>query len=199
MPPMNIPANYLPQAQGLGSQYMSVPVTSDELYANQLQDDKIKNVIAQISPDNQLQEIEMRVRGYKKNFNSGEWEKINAKAKEPDPELVNNYISWLSSIMNQNTTMGNLSSVQITKLMKLAIEWLVDDIDANAEKYGIQNNYSERTRIGQIMLNSTFLVLNRSLNGMEARRMWSSLSLMESSNPTQLEQQKGEWWKFWKR
>lgn len=180
-------------------QYQSVPVTSDEIYANQMQEERIKNIFAQIAPENQLNEIEMRIKGYKKNFSTGGWDKISESIKEPSPLLINNYISYLASIVNQNTTMGNLSSSQITLMMKQIIEFITDDLDSNAEQYGIQGNYSEMSRIGQIMLNTTFLVLGRALNGSEARRFWGSLSLMENSNPNQAQQQKSDWWKVWKK
>ena len=51
-------------------QYQSVPISSDELYANAIQEDKIKNIVSQLDPENQLKEIEMRIRGYKKNVYS---------------------------------------------------------------------------------------------------------------------------------
>jgi len=195
--PTNVPIQYVQQGQ---HQFQEMPISSDEIYAGQLHEDKIKNIISQISPENQLTEIEMRIRGYKKDITSGQWVKINPKCPENKRLnlLIDRYISYLSAIMNQNTTMGNLSGMQITAIMKQVIEWLTDDLDANAEEYGLGGVYTERTRIGHIFFNSTFLVLNRSLNGVEARRMWASLSLSESSNPNMQGQNKSEWWKFWK-
>lgn len=186
----NVPLNY-PVAQ-------QVPVSSDEMYANIIQEEKVKNVIAQISPENQLYELEMRIKGYRKNPSTNVWEKIDPKMKEINSELVSKYISYLSSILNQNTSLSNISENQVNKIMKGMIEWITDDLDIHAESYGLASNYSERTRIGQIMLNSTFMVLNRALNGQEARRMWGSLSLNENTN--QLPQKKGlgELLKVWK-
>jgi len=48
-------------------QSQQVPVSSDELYANAINEEKIRNVISQLDPENQLKDIEMRIRGYKKN------------------------------------------------------------------------------------------------------------------------------------
>ena len=173
-------------------------VNPNDIYTQQLNEDKIKNIISQISPTNQVEEIEMRIKGYKRDFQTGDWEKVvDIESSIPD-KLVNRYVSWLSSFMNLNTTLGNLSSQQITRLMKNAVEWVVDDIDANADIYGIETDYTERTRISDILLNSTFLVLNRSLNGQEARRFWHSLSLAENLTGNN-QQQKSDWWKFWKK
>jgi len=178
-------------------QYQSVPVSSDELYANAVQEDKIKNIISQLDPENQLKEIEMRIRGFKKNPFTKDWEKIDPDSPEPPKILISRFISYLSSVMNQNTTQGNLSEGQINALMSLAINYVADELDGNAKLYDLENNYTERTRIGHIMLNSMFFTLNRSLNGQEAKRMWGAMSLSENLN--QPDKNKfTEALKFWK-
>jgi len=178
-------------------QYQSIPVSSDELYANAAQEDKIKNIISQLDPENQLKEIEMRIRGYKKNVFTRDWEKIDPDSPEPPRLLISRFISYLSSIMNQNTTQGNLSDRQINALMSQAINYVADELDGNSTIYNLDNNYTERTRIGQIMLNSMLFTLNRSLNGQEAKRMWKAMSL--SDNLTNDDKGKfTEALKFWK-
>lgn len=178
------------------------PVTTNELYAQQMNEEKIRNIITQISPSNQIEEIGMRIKGYKKNLFTGEWEKMKSlgEGKQIPEALADRYITWLSSFMNLNTTLGNLSGNQITRLMHNAVKWVVDDLDAHADEYGMGRDYTERTRIGDILLNSTFLVLNRSLNGSEARRFWGSLSMAENSSMNPGQQGGGsDWWKFWKK
>ena len=177
--------------------YQSVPVSSDELYANAVQEDKIKNIISQLDPENQLKEIEMRIRGYKRNVFTRDWKKIDPNSPEPPKLLISRFISYLSSIMNQNTTQGNLSDRQINALMAQAINYVADELDGNSTIYNLDNNYTERTRIGHIMLNSMFFTLNRSLNGQEAKRMWKAMSLQD--NLTQENKGKfSEALKFWK-
>lgn len=175
-----------------------VPVSSDELYANAIQEDRIKNVIAQLDPENQLKEIEMRIRGYKKNILTQDWEKIDETAPEPPKLLIMRFISYLSSIMSQNTTQSNLSEQQVNALMMLIINYITDELDSNANLYDLENNYTERTRIGHIILNSCFFVLCRALNGQEAKRMWKSLSLNESFNNSPQRNKFTEALKFWK-
>lgn len=188
--------------QGGGDYYpqQQVPVSQDEMYANMIQEERIKNVISQISPDNQLYEIEMRIKGYRKNIYTGGWEKISESTPEPSPLLVQRFVSYLSSLLNQNTSLSNFSELQVNKIMKLVIEYIVDDLNSNAEEYGLISSYTERTRIGHIILNSVFSVLNRALNGAEARRMWGTLSLTESSAMNQQQQKAGflDALKFWK-
>lgn len=187
-----------PQNPNENMEYQSIPVSPNELYANAIQEERVKNIISQLNPDNQLQEIEMRIRGYKKNSFTQDWEKIDETIPEPPKLLVSKFISYLGSIMNQNTTQGNLTENQVNKIMKIAIEYVTDELDCNEDLYNLKDNYTEKTRIGDIIINSVFFVLTRALNGQEARRMWGSLSLSE--NYSQMPQ-KSKWTdalKFWK-
>lgn len=182
--------------------YMEEPQiqkTSDDVYASQLQEEKIRNVLEQIAPDNQLLDLQWRIKGYIRNPVTKMWEKVDKNAPEPDPILVSRYISYLSSILNQNTTLSNYSSSEINQVMKLVIEWLSDDLKSNGEKYGLGSDYSERTRIGHIILNETFAALKRAQNGMESRRIFSALNVHEALG--QYGQKKGgitDALKFWK-
>jgi len=175
-----------------------VPVTSDEIYANYLQEDRVKNIIQQISPDNQLLEIQWRIKGYIKNPLTDQWEKTAGNTSEPSPLLVSRFISYLSSILNQNTSLSNLSSGEINAIMRLVIEWLTDDLRSNAGKYGIWDDYSERTRIGHILLNTIFMVMKRSQNGREADRIFRALSVSENINPDQKKKGVLDFLKVWK-
>lgn len=177
--------------------YSNEPVKSDEIYANVMQEERVKNIIGQTSPDNQLVEIEWRIRGYRKDNMSGQWIAIGKKAAEPNDLLVARYISFLSSILSDNTRFTNLSGMEINRIMKLCIEYISDDLDAHAEEYGLEKNYTERTRIGLIILNTTFFVLKRAENGMESKRIWGSLQLNENNMPQQ-KKSLGDMLKFWK-
>ena len=161
-------------------QVQSVPVTSDELYAQQIQKEEVRNILSQIDPENQLYEIMMRIKGYYKHPDQG-WTRID-KDFEVKDLLIARYISYLSSLMNQSTTFSNLSAEQINRIMKLSIEYVVDDLDNHSDEYGLGENYTERTRIATIICNCIFMVMNRALNGGEARRFWSSIDLGESYN-----------------
>jgi len=174
--------NQIPLEMPMGQmgQPPQMPVGSDELYASEVQEERLKNIVAQIAPDNQLRDLQWRIKGYLKNQVTNQWEKIDKDATEPSPLLVSRYISYLSSLLNQNTTLSNLSGGEINALMKLIIEWLVDDIDNNAIIYNLNDDYTERTRIGQILLNNTFLVLKRAQDGAESRRIFKALNVHES-------------------
>ncbi len=179
-------------------EYQSVPVQPNELYANAMQEEKIRNIISQLNPDNQLQDIEMRIKGYKKNAITSQWEKIDPDSPEPPKLLISKFISYLGAIMNQNTTQGNLSDQQVNKIMKIVIEYVTDELDCNETLYKLKDNYTEKTRIGDIIINSVFFVLTRALNGQEAKRMWGSLNLMENISAQPQKSKITDAFKFWK-
>lgn len=172
---------------------------TEELYAAQIQEERVRNLIEQIAPDNQLIELQWRIKGYLRDPVKKKWVKVSDDAPEPHPLLISRYISYLSSLLNQNTTLSNLASGEINAMMKLVIEWLTDDLDNNAKLYGLGNDYTERTRIGHLLLNNTFMVLKRAQNGMESRRIFGALQVTESLS--QQPQRKGGFTdalKFWK-
>ena len=168
------------------------------LYADSMREDKIKNILAQINPDNLLADIEWRIRGYKKDNLSDEWVKINDKSAEINKELVANFMSFLGSVLNQNTSMSNFSAGEINLIMDHIIEFIGDDLTVNDKKYGLIGNYQEMSRIGNIVCHTMFAVLKRAQNGMEARRVFSALKIHE--NLTQAPQSKGlmDALKFWR-
>lgn len=177
--------------------YESQPIKSDEVYANVMQEERVQNIIGQTSPDRQLIDIEWRIRGYRKNNLTNQWEKI-MDAPEPHPLLVGRYMSFLGSLLNDNTRFTNLSTTEINNLMRICIEYLSDDMETNAKEYNLFHNYTERTRIGLIVLNTTFIVLKRSQNGMESGRIWKSLNMNENNNPLQNKGGFLDNFKFWK-
>lgn len=168
------------------------------LYAETAKEEKITNILSQINPDNLLADIEYRIRGYKKNTLTGAWTKISPKSQEISEELVANFMSFLGSVLNQNTSMSNFSAGEINTIMDHIIEYIADDLTVNDNKYRIVGNYQEMSRIGNVISMTVFSVLKRAQNGMEARRIFSALKISETL--TQAPQQKGliDALKFWK-
>ncbi len=180
-----------------GQQQQQIDPTS-ALYADTIREEKITNILSQINPDNLLADIEYRIRGYKKNNLTQEWEKINSKADEISGQLVSSFMSFLGSHLNQNTSMSNFSSGEINTIMGHIIEYIADDLTVNDHKYSLVEDYQEMSRIGNIISMSVFSVLKRAQNGMEARRIFAALKIHEQL--TQSPQQKGlvDALKFWK-
>lgn len=183
---------YYPQT----SQVM--PVSSDEVYASEIQREVVKNIVAQLDPENQLLNIEMRLRGYRKDNTTGQWVKVNPKKPEPNPELIERYVGLLAPIVSQGATMAFLSEKQVNMMMRNLIEWIVDDLDNNAELYGLEHDFTERSRIGKIVCDAAFTSLTRAINGRESQRIFKAISLSEYSSPDQGGQKKKSFLDYFK-
>lgn len=181
----------------MAGQQQSAGQDPSAIYADTMREEKVTNILSQINPDNLLSDIEYRIRGYKKNNQTDTWDKINPNAVPINEDLIANFMSFLGSVLNQNTSMSNFSSAEINTIMEHLIEFIADDLTVNDERYGIVGNYQEMSRIGNIITMTVFAVLKRSMNGMEARRVFSALRITE--NLTQQPQKKGlmDSMKFW--
>ncbi len=174
--------------------------SSDEVYSDIMTEQRISNIIEQINPDNLLDDIKHRLMGEMKDPVTGQWTSIvSKKAFTVSPILISKYIAFLGGILNQNTSLSNFSADEINRIMSFIIRWLADDLDVNADDYGLTDNYVERDRIGIIMLSTTLSVLKRAQNGMEARRIFSSLSMSEAMNQNTTQKKSAlDAFKIWK-
>lgn len=166
------------------------------MYADAMKEEKVTNILQQINPDNLLADIEHRIRGEKKDIYTGEWKSISETGKTISEQLVADFMSFLGSILNQNTSMSNFSKEEINNMMTLISDWVRRHLVINADEYGIGGRYSEYDRIGHIVCNTCFAVFKRALNGQESRRIFKIMKLTESNNANK----KGgfaENFKFW--
>lgn len=170
----------------------------NSLYADDRREEKVANILSQISPDTLLNDIEHRIRGEKKDEYTKQWVAISKDAPKVSEEMVAKFMSFLGSILNQNTTMSNFSPQEINNIMLMVTGYVANDLDVNCDTYGIKGNFTEMTRIGMIVQNTVFIVLKRAQNGMEARRVFSSWRVSETLN--QPNQKKGimDAMQFWK-
>lgn len=167
------------------------------MYANDMREEKTTNILSQINPDNLLEDIEHRIRGEKKDKLSGEWKSINQEKSQISEGLVSDFMSFLGSILNQNTSMSNFSSMEINNLMEVIIDWVKRHLVINAETYGIEGQYSEYDRIAHIICATCFAVFKRALNGQESRRVFRIMRLTESNNQTKGKGGFADNFKFW--
>lgn len=164
------------------------------MYADSMREERTTNILAQINPDHLLTDIEHRIRGEKKDF-SGQWVKIVEGKELVSEELISNFISFLGCILNQNTSMSNYKEQEINNLMELITDWVKSDLVVNAERYGIEGQYTEYDRVGHIICATCFAVFKRALNGKEASRIFKMMSLTENINPERKGKLKD--FKFW--
>lgn len=166
------------------------------MYADNLREDKTINILQQINPDNLLSDIEHRIRGEKKDHD-GTWVPISKTTKPVNEEMVGEFISFLGSILNQNTAMSNFSPKEINNLMNLVTNWVMQHLVVNAERYGIEGQYSEYDRIAHMLLGPIFAVFKRSQNGRESARIFKMMKVNESTGAGKKKGGFGENFKFW--
>lgn len=165
------------------------------IYADWMKEGKVANIIEQLDPDTLLIDLERRVRGYKKDMFTKQW--LKPKTQVINEQCIIRFMSFLGSVLNKNTTFSNYTEQEVNNLMGLIIEYVADDLEANADEYGLTNNYTEMTRIGNIICLSVFSCFKRAVNGMEARRFFESLSLRGEVSPEQHKKGFLDALKFW--
>jgi hypothetical protein len=172
---------------------------SDSLYAEMIQERKMSNILDKINPENLLADIEARIKGFRKDVYTQQWVKIES-VPEISPRLVGNFMSFLSCVLNNDITLSNFKDVEINKIMKMVIQYYVDDVVSNAASYGLEHNYTERTRIGLIICMTVYATLKRAQNGLEAQRIFKTMRIGESSNINEGGKRGGtlDALKFWK-
>jgi len=168
----------------------------NSLYADNIREEKVTNILQQINPDNLLSDIEHRIRGEKKDY-TGEWVTISQTKHPVSEELISDFISFLGCILNQNTSMSNFTPQEINNLMDLIRNWVMQHLVVNAERYGIEGQYSEYDRIAHIICATCFTVLKRAQGGKESFRIFKILKLTDSNNQGEKKGGFMENFKFW--
>ena len=163
-----------------------------------MREKKIDNVISQIDTSNLIDEIEHKLRSEKLNKVNQEWERIGKVDIGVSEILIARLVSFMSAILNQNTTLSNYSINEINNRMELIIEYLRDDLADNDEEYVLVVRDTEKTRICVILCETTSIVFRRALGGMESRRIFSSLKVTESLTSAPKGQTMKEAMQFWK-
>lgn len=211
----------------------------NSLYADYMKQEEVKNVIQQLNPDVLVEDIEHRIRGEKKDRFTGEWVPIGKLGTNISELLIQRYISFLSSYLNQNTSLSNYSTREINNLMNLVVNHIKYDLADNSEEYGFvkineievdaivklvtrlkqkdgstkiiltakkvkqkkiieeETDFNEMNRIAMIICGTTFSVLKRAQNGMEARRVFSTFKMNETIGGQGQKKSMGDILKFW--
>ena len=166
------------------------------MYADVMREERAANILAQIDPGNLLTDIEHRIRGEKKDM-YGQWSRISRSSGQVSEELVSDFISFLGSILNQNTSMSNFKEQEVTNMMEMIIDWVRTNLVVNAERYGIEGNYPEYDRVAHIICATSFTVFKRALNGAESRKIFRMMKMNETINPSSKENKFTDNFKFW--
>lgn len=144
------------------------------IHSDMLREERLGNILTQLNPDHLMEDIEHRIRGEKWDRKKG-WIPVVDNQKPISDKLISNFMSFLGSILNQNTSMSNFSVDEINNLMGLIVNYIKNDLTDNDEEYDIVEDYPEMTRIGLIICISCFSTFKQALNGTMSRRIFGSL------------------------
>jgi len=133
-------------------------------------------------------------------------------SKEP---LVNDacrgfLISYITGTLNNNSTLGIIKEQQLGYLMESVIEDITKEFVCNLERFGFvppgpgyksmkyENkgtpDSSRMSSVSNMIFRAIFSCYTRSLNGMESKKIFSSLSMSDGLNFNPAQQQQGGGW-----
>lgn len=167
----------------------------------------VANIVSQIDPSTIINNLDHALAGEFFNEKTNMWE-LNP-SKKP---LVNNacrgaIISYVTGILNNNSTLSIISQQQLGFIMEGVVESLTRMFVTNLEEFGFvppgigysKGCYENKgtpdsarmTMVSNMVYSVMFLTLSRALNGMESRKIFSSLSLSDTMNFGGQQQQGG--------
>lgn len=169
----------------------------------------ISNIVGQIDPNTIIDNLNHSLKGEFFDKEKGLW--IMNPSNVP---LVNDacrgfVISYVTGIMNNNSTMGIISQQQLGYIMESVIEELGKEFVCNLERFGfvaegkgfLKGCYENKgtpdsarmSSVCGMVFRAVFSCYTRSLNGMESKKVFSSLHMTDGLNFNP-EQQRGPGW-----
>ena len=169
----------------------------------------ISNIVGQIDPNTIVDNLNHSLKGEFYDKEKGMW--IMNPSNTP---LVNDacrgfIISYVTGVMNNNSTMAIITQTQLGFLMESVIEELGKEFVCNLERFGFvpagigygkglyENkgtpDSSRMASVSGMVFRAVFSCYTRSLNGMESRKIFSSLNMSDTMNYQQKPEQQGGW------
>ena len=189
--------NYIADQDDYGVDYRSqIPTIHQDMT------EIIRNIVSQIDPKVVLKDLRRSLRGETQDA-AGVW----VQTSHP---LVNSACEYdimvfLNSILSNNTVMSTMSENEIGNTMGCIIETITRMFTSNLEKYGFVEpgpgfangvfdnkgipDSSRMTQVSNLIYMVCYLTLKRSINGMESRKVFGSLSMNDQMSFDQQQQQ----------
>lgn len=192
-----------PQAypQGYPQEEPQVPMYTPE--------GSISNIVGQIDPSTIVDNLNHSLKGEFYDKEKGLWIMNPSGVPLVNDDCRGFIISYVTGIMNNNSTMAIITQQQLGFLMESIIEDIGKEFVCNLEKFGFvppglgykkkcyENkgtpDSSRMSSVSNMIIRATFSCYTRSLNGMESKKMWSSLNMTDSLNYNQQREQGPGW------
>lgn len=169
----------------------------------------ISNIVGQIDPSTIVDNLNHSLKGEFFDKEKGLWVMNPSNLPLVNDACRGFLISYITGIMNNNSTMAIITQNQLGYLMESVIEDLGKEFVCNLERFGFvpkgpgYNNdvfenkgspdSSRMSSISNMVIRAVFSCYTRSLNGMESRKMWSSLNMTDNLNYNQQQPQSSGW------
>ncbi len=158
----------------------------------------VANIVSQIDPSTIINNLDHALAGEYFNDRTNSWEMNKSKKALVNDACRGAIISYVTGILNNNSTLSIISQPQLGFIMEGVVESIARMFVANLEEFGFVpagpgfNNrcYENKgtpdsarmTMVANMVYSTMFLTLSRALNGMESRKIFGSLSLNDSMN-----------------
>ena len=158
---------------------------------------QIDNIVEQIDPKQVLNGLDHALRGEFFDREKNKWVKENNGKPLVNDSCRGQIMSFLTPILTNNTTMSNISNErEFSNLMLTIIETVAKRFRSNLEEYGFvppgkgfvdgrfENkgtpDSSRMTQVSNMIYMVCFHTLSRARNGMESRKLFASLSMVDN-------------------
>ncbi len=169
----------------------------------------ISNIVGQIDPTTIVDNLDHSLKGEHYNKEKGEWV-MNPSGQPLVNDACRGFItSYMTAVLNNNTTMGIITQQQLGLLMESVIQNIGREFVCNLEEFGFvpkgngykvkcyENkgtpNSARMDSIADLIYRTCFLCYTRSLNGMESKKIFRSLHMTDGLN-FQPPQEQGPGW-----
>ncbi len=172
-------------------------------------ENSISNIVGQIDPSQIVDNLNHSLKGEFYDKERGMWMMNPANTPLVNDECRGFIISYVTGILNNNSTMAIITPVQLGFLMESVIEDIGKEFVCNLEKFGFVppgNSYKNKcyenkgtpdsarmSSISNMVIRAVFTCYTRSINGMESKKIFSSLSMSDGLNYSPQQQQGNGW------
>ena len=158
----------------------------------------VANIVSQIDPSTIINNLDHALAGEFFNDRTNSWEMNPSKKALVNDACRGAIVSYVTGILNNNSTLSIISPQQLGFIMEGVVESITRMFVTNLEEFGFvpegvgykkkcfENkgtpDTARMTMVANMVYSVMFLTLSRALNGMESRKIFSSLSLNDSMN-----------------
>lgn len=158
----------------------------------------VSNIVGQIDPATIVDNLNHSLKGEFFDKENGSWVMNPSGVPLVNDACRGFLVSYITGVLNNNSTLAIINQQQLGYLMETIIEEISKEFVCNLERFGFvppgvgyakgcyENkgtpDSSRMSSVSGMVFRAVFSCYTRSLNGMESKKMWSSLNMSDSLN-----------------